>query len=249
VVTGRLSAAPAQAISETDGLNRFVTRALELLSRDAGSADRDRLGNDDEGRTSLIESIEPARGNPPDWIGDAVLAAIIATVFVWAVKAGRRAHLARGGTPIGAGGWSGVKTLLTALGRELIRLLRGILRLLRLARPRRLRSPEGHVQDAAADARPQSGGWLPADSSERRIARSFATVAELEEPRPGETPAEVAARVGERTDQAGADTVLGGYLRARYSPEQMQNVTAERVEAAAQRVAELARRESGDEVT
>ena len=248
-LTGQFSAAPAQAISETDGLNRFVTRALELLSRDAGSADRDRPDSDDEDRTSLIDSIEPGRSNPPEWIGDAVLAAIIATVFVWAVKAGRRAHLARGGRPTGAGGWDGVKALLAALVRELMVLLRGALRLLRLARPSHRSSPDGESVRRSADIRSKSRGWLPADSTERRIARSFATVAELEPPRRGETPAEVAARVGERTDRAGADTVLGGYLRARYSPEHMQNVTAERVEEAARRVREAEKRAAGDEVT
>jgi hypothetical protein len=249
VVTRQFSAAPAQAISETDGLNRFVTRAFELLSRDAGSADGDRPGSDDEDRTSLIESIEPGRSSPPEWIGDAVLAAIIATFFVWAVKAGRRAHLERGGRPIGAGGWDGLKALLAALVRELMVLLRGALRLLRLTRRRHRSSADEEGERRTADSRSEFRGWLPADSTERRIARSFANVAELEPPRRGETPAEVAARVGERTDRAGADTVLGGYLRARYSPEQMQKVTAERVEEAARRVTEVAKRAAGDEVT
>ena len=88
---------------------------------------------------------------------------------------------------------------------------------------------------------PVRGGWSPADQIERRIARSFAAIADLEAPKPGETPAEVARSVGGRTDPTGAAAVLAGYLRARYSPEQVEDATADRVEQAAQRVTEAAR--------
>ena len=65
-------------------------------------------------------------------------------------------------------------------------------------------------------------------------------MADLEVPQPGETPSEVARAVGGRTDPAGAETVLGGYLRARYSPELVRDATADRVEEAARRVTEAA---------
>jgi hypothetical protein len=72
-------------------------------------------------------------------------------------------------------------------------------------------------------------------------------MADLETPARGETPTEVARAVGSRTDAAGASTVLGGYLRARYSPEQVEDATADRVEQAARRVAEAARQSDPDD--
>jgi hypothetical protein len=72
-------------------------------------------------------------------------------------------------------------------------------------------------------------------------------MADLEAPRRGETPSEVARAVGRRTDPDGASTVLGGYLRARYSPEPVEDATADRVEQAAHRVTEAARQSDAEE--
>lgn len=241
IATGQVTALPAQAIAETDGLNRFVTRALELLSRDTGANEGVRSGADDENTNALIESFETDREDGPDWVGYLLLAGVIGTIFVWAIRAGRNARFAPGGSPVGAGSWSGVKALLAALGRELKALFVAFVRLLGGVRWRR---PIAHGRPgvvAAVDDVPVGSRWSPADPTERRIARSFAAMAALEAPRPGETPAEVARTVGRRTDPAGAATVLGAYLRARYSPERVEAATADSVEQASRRIIERAK--------
>ncbi|MDH3247325.1 MAG: DUF4129 domain-containing protein [Acidimicrobiia bacterium] len=241
IATGQVSALPAQAISETDGLNRWVTRALELLSRDTGANEGARSGADDENANAFIESFEADRGDGPDWLGYVLLAGVIGTIFLWAIRAGRNARFAPGGSPVGAGGWSGVKTLLAALGRELKALFATFVRLFKAVRWRRP-TPAGRLGVVTAvDDVPVGHRWSPADPTERRIARSFAAMAALEIPRRGETPAEVARAVGTRTDPAGAATVLGGYLRARYSPEQVEAATADSVEQASRRITERAK--------
>ena len=242
IVTGQLSAVPAQAISGTDGLNRFVTRALELLSRDTGANEDTETGGDDDNVTALIESLEGTRGDGPDWVGYLLLAAVIGTIFVWAIRAGRNARFDPGGSPVGSGGWRAVKMVFAAVGRELKALFAALLRLFGAIRWRRPSGPVGRGPIQTVTDEPARRRWSPTDSIERRIARSFATMADLEAPRPGETPTEVARSVGDRTDPAGAATVLGGYLRARYSPDQVQDTTADRVEEAVRRVTESAQR-------
>lgn len=239
-VTGQLSAVPARVISETDGLDRFVTRALELLSRDVNTDESDRPDFDDENRGSPTDAFEPQTQNRPAWIGDAVLTAIIATVFLWAIRAGRNARFRRGARPAGSGGWQEFKTLLAGIMSELRAVFAGLLAWLRgVGRSRRVptvrmggrEKPTGHVP---------SRRWSPTDPVERRIARAFAEVADLEPVQPGETPAEVAHRVGDRTDADGARIVLGGYLRARYSPHRVEEEVATDVEAAARTVTSAA---------
>jgi hypothetical protein len=247
VVTTQISALPAQAISETDGLNRFVTRALELLSRDTGDGEETRSGADDENTTALIESLEGTRTDSPDWVGYLLLAGVIGTIFVWAIRAGRNARFARGATPFGAGGWDGLKAVFVVLGRELRALFAAFVRLFKAMRWRLPPVPNRPTAVTASPEARSRRGWSPSDPTERRIARSFAAMAELETPRRGETPAEVARAVGRRTDPAGASTVLGGYLRARYSPEPVEPATADSVERAARRVTEAARQPDADD--
>jgi hypothetical protein len=242
-----MSAAPAQAISETDGLNRFVTRALELLSRGTGANENTRPRAENEDNAGFIDSLEATRGDSPGWVGYLLLASVIGTIFLWAIRAGRRARFDHGGSPIGAGGWRGLKALLAALGRELSALVRALVRLLGALRWRRPRAPGARPWVSPASDEPVRRRWSPADPAERRIARSFADVAELEAPRRGETPAEVTQSVGNRTDPAGAATVLGGYLQARYSPEPVEDATADRVERAARRVTDAAQRPDMDD--
>lgn len=237
IVTGQLTAAPAQAISGTDGLNRFVTNALELLSRDTGANEDNEIGADDDNTTAFLESLEEARGDGPDWLGYLLLGAVIGTIFVWAIRAGRNARFEPGGSPIASGGWRGLKMLIAAVGREFRALVAALLRLLGAIRWRRSPAALGGPGSVRTADRPRARrGWLPDDQVERRIARSFTAMASLEAPRRGETPSEVARSVGERTDPDGAETVLGGYLRARYSPEQVPEATADRVEDALRRV-------------
>ncbi len=245
IATDQISALPAQAISETDGLNGFVTRAMEFLSRDTGAAESARPEADDENTTALIESLEATRTDSPDWVGYLLLAGVIGTIFVWAIRAGRNARFARGASPIGAGGWNDAKALFAALGRELGALFAALVRLIKAIRWRRPPAPSRPSAAAAIRDTPSRRGWSPADPTERRIARSFAAMADLETPRRGETPAEVARAVGRRTDPDGASTVLGGYLQARYSPEPVEDATADRVEQAARRVTEAARQPDG----
>lgn len=245
-LTGRISAVPAQAIARTDGLNRFVTRALELLSRDTGNDGGSRSRVDNENTTALTDALERTAGDSPDWIGYLLLAAVIGTIFVWAMRAGRNARFAQGAPPVGAGAWSGVKALVAALGRELKALIVGLVGLLKAVRWRNRRAP-ARIGTSRAVREPSARvGWAPADPNERRIARSFATMVGLEAPRRGETPAEVARSVGAWTDATGAETVLGGYLRARYSPEDVETATADGVERAARRVVEAANRPDED---
>ncbi len=240
LATSQLSALPAQAISETDGLNRFVTRALELLSRDTGANEGTRPGADEESTSALLESLEATRGDSPDWVGYLLLAGVIGTIFVWAIRAGRNARFDHGGSPIGSGGWSGLKALFAVLGRELSALLAALLRLVRAIRRRRPPAPSRPGIVSAGHDVPVRRRWSPADAIERRIARSFAAMADLEARYRGETPAEVAQSVGRRTDPFDAATVLGGYLRARYSPERVEDATADRVEQASRRITDAA---------
>lgn len=237
-VTGQVSAAPAQVISETDGLDRFVTQALEWLSRDVDTEQSDRAAPDDGNEGSLTDAFEPSSRQRPEWLGDVLLAGFIATVFVWAVKLGRNARFDRGGRPLGAGGWDGFRSILSGLFGELRALVSGLVRWLRRLGGRRpsIASRSGEPVDAEAGPR----RWSPGDALERRIARSFAEVADLEPSRPGETPAEVARTVGGRTDPDGARVVLGGYLRARYSHRPVGEDLAAEVEAAARRVKDAA---------
>lgn len=247
IVTNQVSAVPARAISDTDGLNRFVTRALELLSRDTGRNQETPEGSEDESTSSFLESLEGTSTDGPDWVGYLLLAGVIGTIFVWAIRAGRNARFDPGGSPIGSGGWRGLKVLFAALGRELKALLAALLRLLRAVRRPRPSNAAGAGVVTTVPKAEARRGWSPVDPSERRIARSFASIADLEDPRRGETPAEVARSVGRRTDPAEAATVLGGYLRARYSPDQVEDATADRVERAARRVTEAARRAGADD--
>jgi hypothetical protein len=241
LVTGQLSAAPAQAINGTDGLDRFVTRALELLSRDANGDQTARPNLSDENGGSVSDLIEPSTRRQPEWLGDVVLAAVIATVFVWAIKLGRNARFAQGGRPVGSGGWEGFLALLSGVFGEVRALLAGFGRWLRLLRGGRRHSPGEPASVRSGSDERAATRWSPGDPVQRRIARSFAHVVDLEPSRPGETPAEVAGTVGRRTDPDGASVVLDGYLRARYSTGRVAEHTAAEVEAAARRVTDAAR--------
>ncbi|HEY5651837.1 MAG TPA: hypothetical protein VIW46_10345, partial [Acidimicrobiia bacterium] len=60
LVTAQMSAVPARAIAETDGLDRLVTRALELLSRDVSTERSDRANPDEDNQGGLTELLEPS---------------------------------------------------------------------------------------------------------------------------------------------------------------------------------------------
>lgn len=242
LVTAQMSAVPARAIAETDGLDRLVTRALELLSRDVSTERSDRANPDEDNQGGLTELREPSDRQPPEWLGDALVIAFIATVFVWAIKLGRNASFDRGGRPTGTEAWDGFMSIVAGFLGELRLLVAGLLRWLRrLGRGRRAPSvsPPGRTADATGEVH----RWSPAGGVQQRIARAFADVAELEPPRPGETPAEVARMVGGRTDPEGARVVLGGYLLARYSQRPVGEDLASDVEAAARKVTDAARGE------
>jgi hypothetical protein len=242
-VSGQMSAAPAQVISETDGLNRFVSRALELLSRDVNAEQSDRANPDDDNQGSLTELLEPSSRQRPEWLGDVLVLAFIATVFVWAIRLGRSARFDRGGRPHGAGAWDGFRSIMSGILGELRVLISGFVRWLRgLGRGGR-RAPIASRSGRPPNVTGMAQRWSPTDAAQRRIARSFTDVVDLEPARPGETPAEVAGTIGRRTDPEGAEVVLGGYLRARYSQRPVSEGDAADVEAAARRVTEAARRD------
>jgi hypothetical protein len=236
IVSGQLTAVPAQAISKTDGLDRFVTNMLELLSRDGGSADAENRTEDRELRDQVGTDLESDRRDRPPWVGEVVLTAIIATIFVWAVRLGRGGWVARTQSTGSGGVWSMMRALASDFITGLARAAAGLMAWLRSLRFRRTWPGDLVVRSGVAATGWRRAQWAPRGAPERRIARVFASLVRPEKVEPGETPTEVADRIGGRTDPGASGVVLAAYLDARYSPDEVSAKRADDAESALERI-------------
>lgn len=236
IVSGQLTAVPAQAINQTDGLDRFVTNMLELLSRDGGSAEAQDRTDDQELRDAIGSNLERDLPDRPAWVGEVMLTAIIATIFVWAVRLGRGARVTRTQSNVSMGVWAMVRALASDFGAGLSKLVVGLLAWFRSLGRHRSHAADRHMNSAPADSAWRRSRWTPRGIPERRVARAFAALVRPEKAQPGETPTEVAQRIGRRTDPAASGVVLSAYLDARYSAVEILGGRADDVEIALERV-------------
>ena len=246
IVSGQLTAVPAQVISRTDGLDRFVTNMMELLSRDGGSSESENQTGDQEIRDALGSDLERNLPDRPAWVGEVVLTAIIATIFVWAVRLGNGARVARAQSNASTDVWSMVRAFASDFRSGVAKLFAGFIAWLRSLGARRIRDSGESVGSAAPASHWFRASWTPRGAPERRIAKVFATLVSREHPRPGETPTEVAQRIGSRTDPAASAVVLSAYLDARYSPVEVSPTQAERAERALDRVVDKTHEDGSD---
>jgi hypothetical protein len=235
LVSGGASALPAQGIANAGGLGRWVSHQLDRF----GETQAEPTGS----ATGESEAAGPGReaelgaGDPPDWLGDAVVIALLGSVFLWAIRAGKRAVAGvsppSGAPPTWRDLFSIVRSMLSEL-RGLLARVAGFLR--RLA----VRGRAGVLDDPGdrpADPRGVAVRWTSEDSARRRAARAFALIADLVNPRPGETPIDIAHGLGD--DRRGdARTVVDTYRRARYSRHPISPDSVERAERAADAVVE-----------
>ena len=236
LVSGQVSAVPARAISKTDGLDRFVTNLLELIERDGGAGGAENQSEERDPSEAIGSELETAAADRPSWIGEVMLMAIIATIFVWAVRLGRASRLTRRGPTAQGGAWEAIRALAADLASGIARVFAGLVAWLRGLGRLRIRSRDRVSRVGTSESAWVKARWVPRGSAERRIARAFAHLVSHEQPSPGETPTEVARRVGAHTDQVSSGVVLNGYLGARYSPREIPAAQADEVESSLARI-------------
>lgn len=235
LVSGGASALPAQGIANAGGVGRWVSDQLDRL----GDTQAEPTGSD----TGESEAADPGveaglgAGDPPEWLGDAVVVALVGSIFLWAIRAGRRA--VAGGPPSGAASltWRDLFAIVRSMLGELLGLLARVAGFFH----RLVAAGRGEVSvgsgDRVTDIRGVGVRWTSEDSARLRAARAFARVADLVDPRPGETPTDVAdGLAGDRSGEA--RTVVDTYRRARYSQHPIPPDSVERAERAADAVVE-----------
>lgn len=235
LVTGGASALPAQGIANAGGLGRWVSDQLDRLGDTQAESSGPAAGESEPSEPA--QDAELGEGDPPDWLGDAVVVALIGSVFLWAIRAGRRAVAAVPPSSGASPGWRDLVSILRSMLAELWGLMARVAGFFRrLATGGRATVPDG-ADGRVGDPGRVAGRWTSEDSSRRRAARAFARVAELVDPRPGETPTDVADGFG---DDPGGDarTVVDTYRRARYSRHPIPPDSVERAERAADAVVE-----------
>lgn len=235
LVSGGASAVPAHGIANAGGLGRWASDQLDRLGDTQAEPTGSATGESEAVDPGLEEEL--GAGDPPDWLGDAVVVALIGSVFLWAIRAGRRAVAgippSRGVSPTWRDMFAIVRSMLSEL-RGLLARVAGFFR--RLVTGGRAGVSVGSG-DRVADARGDAVRWTSEDSARLRAARAFARVADLVDPRPGETPTDVADGLG--SDRSGdARTVVDTYRRARYSQHPIPPDSVERAERAADAVVE-----------
>ncbi len=236
IVSGQLTAVPAQVISKTDGLDRFVTNMMEMLSRDGGSGESENRTGDQDVRDALGSDLERDLPDRPAWVGEVVLTAIIATIFVWAIRLGNGARVARAQSNVSMDVWSMVRAFASELRAGVAKLVVGFIAWLRSLGARRIRDSGGGVESAAPAFHWLQTSWTPQGAPERRIAKAFAALVRRERAQAGETPTEVAQRIGSRTDPEASGVVLSAYLDARYSSDDVSSKRADDAESALERI-------------
>lgn len=236
ILSGQVSAAPARAISRTEGLDRFFTNLLELIERDGGGGGAENQSDDRDPSEAIGSELDTAAADRPSWIGEVMLMAIIATVFVWAVRLGRASRLTRRRPTAPSGSWEAIRALFADFASGLARILAGLLAWIRGLGRMRTRSGDRLSRVGPSESMWLKSRWIPRGSAERRIAKAFASLVSQEQASPGETPTEVAGRVGASTDPASSGVVLSGYLGARYSPREVSSAQADEVESSLARI-------------
>lgn len=235
LVSGGASALPAHGIANAGGLGRWVSDQLDRLGDTVAEPTGSATGESEAADPRL--DAELGAGDPPDWLGDAVVIALIGSVFLWAIRAGKRAvagvEPSRGASPTWRDLVAIVRSMLSELRGLLARVAGFFRRLVAAGRAEvSVGSDDRVMVDSGAGVR-----WTSEDSARRRAARAFARVADLVDPRPGETPTDVAN--GLRGDRSGeARTVVDTYRRARYSRHPIPLDSVERAERAADAVVE-----------
>ncbi len=190
------------------------------------------------------EVIDPAseldldRNSTPDWLGEAMLWAIAATVIWWAATYGRRAAWERRQRSGRDPGLS-LRQVLVEIWRVLVDLVQGLWRMVRGIRGQANGLRPGTTRSAVD----RTNRWMPGDPFRERIARSYRragrTVASASGlRRAAETPREYAVRVGRDQPQQASDVsdLTHSYEEARFSAHPLTEGHARGAEDAADRV-------------
>lgn len=230
-VTSDASAFPGRAAAGAGGFGNWIADGLDRLGN-LGGGDRPDIGGEEGGGARPAEALIEELPDRPDWVGDAALMLLLGGFLAWIIHIARRRRLAAGALSSSPAPWGVLRDLIHLMIIDIRKLIVSLLTWLRGLRFGRGDRSESSGVGLGASTGRAANRWTSADPLRQRIGRAFARAVALEPPVAGETPGEVGARLGRRSEPEAAEQIVDGYLVARYSEHLVDADTVKRVEDA-----------------
>ena len=236
IITQDSSSIPGRSMAGAGGVGQWIADGLGRLGDITIGESSDSAQGEPGSGQSPAEQFADRAGRPPAWVGDVALIVILGAVLGWVIRASRRVRFVAPQETRGSGGWAKLRAMLMIMLRDLAALVRRVMRWFSALRGRPRARLAGRNGDPSPSGAGQSSGWKSNDLNRRRIGSAFARMAAHEPHQRGETPLELADRVGGRSDQGAALRLARSYLGARYSSHLIEVAQADEAERSADTV-------------